>query len=530
MKRSFYTSGRTSNEAAFAYQLFVREFGTNNLPDCSNMCHESSGSALSETIGIGKGSVLLEDLDKAELIIIAGQNPGTNHPRMLTALEKAKENGARIVAVNPLPEAGLLRFKNPQRPKGVVGRGTQLADLFLQIKVNGDLALFQALNLLLLEAEDAEPGDVLDHRFIAEHTDGFDEFAAATRKLNWDERHRRDRAAPRPDRRTRRTRHSLAQHRGVLGDGPDTTQELGPHHSRDRELPPAARKHWSAGRRRLPGARSQQCAGRPHHGHLGERRSPSSSTRSSTSSASSRLVRTASTRSRRSARCATAESRSLSRWAATSQPRRQTRRRHSPRSRTCGSVSTSRRNSIARTPWSATSLSSCRHLGAPSTTCKPAGEQFVTVEDSMGMVHASSGVLAPASRYLLSEVAIVTPAGSRRARRREPGAVGRIRSRLRPHSRVDRTGSARLRRFQRTCSGARRVHVATSAARFAHVHDAKWPGRVHRERAGRTAARPWLPDPADDSFARPVQHHDLRPQRSLPRHPSRSPRGVRQPR
>ena len=126
----FYTSGRTSNEAAFAYQLFVRQFGTNNLPDCSNMCHESSGSALSETIGVGKGSVTLDDLDKAELIIIAGQNPGTNHPRMLIALEKAKENGAHIVAVNPLPEAGLLRFKNPQRPKGVVGHGTALADQF----------------------------------------------------------------------------------------------------------------------------------------------------------------------------------------------------------------------------------------------------------------------------------------------------------------------------------------------------------------------------------------------------------------
>ncbi|MDQ1487344.1 MAG: hypothetical protein QOJ62_3037, partial [Actinomycetota bacterium] len=112
----FYTSGRTSNEAAFVYQLFVRMFGTNNLPDCSNMCHESSGSALTETLGVGKATVTLDDLYQADLIIIAGQNPGTNHPRMLTALEKAKEQGARIVAVNPLPEAGLIRFKNPQRP------------------------------------------------------------------------------------------------------------------------------------------------------------------------------------------------------------------------------------------------------------------------------------------------------------------------------------------------------------------------------------------------------------------------------
>jgi molybdopterin-dependent oxidoreductase alpha subunit len=183
----FYTSGRTSNEAAFAYQLFVRGFGTNNMPDCSNMCHESSGAALTETIGIGKGSVSLEDLHHADLILVVGQNPGTNHPRMLSALEEAKQAGARVVAINPLPEAGLLRFKNPQRPTGVVGHGTTLADRFLQIRVNGDLALFQALGLLLLEAEDAAPGTVLDTAFIDAHTQGFDSYAAHVRKLSWDD-------------------------------------------------------------------------------------------------------------------------------------------------------------------------------------------------------------------------------------------------------------------------------------------------------------------------------------------------------
>ncbi|WP_431959867.1 FdhF/YdeP family oxidoreductase [Actinacidiphila sp. bgisy160] len=183
----FYTSGRTSNEAAFLYQLFAREFGTNNLPDCSNMCHESSGSALAETIGIGKGSVLLEDLYRADLIIVAGQNPGTNHPRMLSALEKAKESGARIVTINPLPEAGLQRFKNPQTPKGLAGGGTPLADLFLQIRLGGDQALFRALNKALLEAEDQAPGTVLDQAFIAGHTHGFDECAAAARATDPDE-------------------------------------------------------------------------------------------------------------------------------------------------------------------------------------------------------------------------------------------------------------------------------------------------------------------------------------------------------
>ncbi|MBY8887387.1 FdhF/YdeP family oxidoreductase [Streptomyces sp. PTM05] len=183
----FYTSGRTSNEAAFLYQLFAREFGTNNLPDCSNMCHESSGSALTETLGVGKGSVLLEDLYRADLIIVAGQNPGTNHPRMLSALEKAKAGGARIVSVNPLPEAGLERFKNPQTPKGLAGGGTSLTDLFLQIRLGGDQALFRLLNRLLLEADDRAPGTVLDTAFIDEHTHGYEEFAAAARAADWDE-------------------------------------------------------------------------------------------------------------------------------------------------------------------------------------------------------------------------------------------------------------------------------------------------------------------------------------------------------
>ncbi|MEU0485799.1 FdhF/YdeP family oxidoreductase [Streptosporangium sp. NPDC006013] len=183
----FYTSGRTSNEAAFAYQLLVRRFGTNNLPDCSNMCHESSGSALNETLGIGKGTVSLEDLYRADLIFVVGQNPGTNHPRMLSALERAKREGARIVAVNPLPEAGLLRFKNPQRPSGLVGKGTTLSDRFLQIRLNGDLALFKAMSLLLLEAEEAAPGTVIDRDFVEAHTHGFGEWAEDLRSLDWAE-------------------------------------------------------------------------------------------------------------------------------------------------------------------------------------------------------------------------------------------------------------------------------------------------------------------------------------------------------
>jgi len=180
----FYTSGRTSNEAAFVYQLMIRAFGTNNLPDCSNMCHESSGSALVETIGIGKGSVSVPDLENADLILIAGQNPGTNHPRMLSTLEKAKANGAKVIAINPLPEAGLMRFKDPQKVHGVVGDGVQIADEFLQIRIGGDQALFQGVGRLLLEAEDRNPGTVLDREFIDRHTAGFEECASHLRQVD----------------------------------------------------------------------------------------------------------------------------------------------------------------------------------------------------------------------------------------------------------------------------------------------------------------------------------------------------------
>ncbi|MBS1524251.1 MAG: FdhF/YdeP family oxidoreductase [Bacteroidetes bacterium] len=173
---TFYTSGRTSNEASFVYQLFVREFGTNNMPDCSNMCHESSGTALSEVIGIGKGTVTLNDFYDTDVIIIMGQNPGTNHPRMLTSLEKAKKNGSKIIAINPLHEAGLTAFKDPQTVKGFLGIGTKLADLYLQVRINGDMALFQAIEKLLLEAERNEPGQVFDQQFIKDSTVGYTEF------------------------------------------------------------------------------------------------------------------------------------------------------------------------------------------------------------------------------------------------------------------------------------------------------------------------------------------------------------------
>ena len=192
---AFYTSGRTSNEAAFLWQLFVRQLGTNNLPDCSNMCHESSGVALGETIGIGKGTVTLEDFEKAEAIFVIGQNPGTNHPRMLTSLEAAKARGATIVSVNPLPEVGTERFKNPQdfmHPlkawSTLLGDGARLADLWLQPRIGGDLALFKGIMKEMLAAEEAAgPGTVFDQAFIAAHTHGYEALVADLRATAWDD-------------------------------------------------------------------------------------------------------------------------------------------------------------------------------------------------------------------------------------------------------------------------------------------------------------------------------------------------------
>jgi molybdopterin-dependent oxidoreductase alpha subunit len=181
---AFYTSGRTSNEASFTYQLFVREFGTNNMPDCSNMCHESTSVALAEAIGIGKGTVTLNDFYETDVIIVMGQNPGTNHPRMLTALQKAKEKGSKIIAINPLMEAGLMGFKNPQTVKGILGITTQLADLYLQVKINGDMAVLQGIEKLLYEAEVADPGKVFDHDFIKYNTVGYTEFLHKLKEFN----------------------------------------------------------------------------------------------------------------------------------------------------------------------------------------------------------------------------------------------------------------------------------------------------------------------------------------------------------
>jgi molybdopterin-dependent oxidoreductase alpha subunit len=191
----FYTSGRTSNEAAFLYQLFVRQFGTNNLPDCSNMCHESSGTALVESIGLGKATVRLSDFKKTDLVIVIGQNPGTNAPRMMSSLQDAKRAGAKMLAINPLPEAGLMNFVNPNPqhypnplmfPVALLSnKGTQLADLHLPIRIGGDMAVLKGMMKVLLAREIAQPGTVLDEQFIAEYTDGIDHLRSVLDATSW---------------------------------------------------------------------------------------------------------------------------------------------------------------------------------------------------------------------------------------------------------------------------------------------------------------------------------------------------------
>lgn len=183
---AFYTSGRTSNEAAYLYQLMVRALGTNNLPDCSNLCHESSGVALKHTIGIGKGTVRLADFELADLIFVVGQNPGTNHPRMLSTLRAARLRGATIVSVNPLIEPGLVRFSHPQEPADLLSLGAEISDKFVRVQVGGDQALFRALNKRLLELERSCPG-AIDRAFIAEHTTGIVELEAAAQAASYDE-------------------------------------------------------------------------------------------------------------------------------------------------------------------------------------------------------------------------------------------------------------------------------------------------------------------------------------------------------
>jgi molybdopterin-dependent oxidoreductase alpha subunit len=409
----FYTSGRAGNEPAFVLQLFARAFGTNNLPDCSNMCHESSGAALHETLGVGKGNVSLTDIYHADLILTLGQNPGSNHPRMLSALEECKRRGGRIVAVNPLPEAGLLRFKNPQTPRGVIGRGTQIADDFLQIRLGGDLALFQALNLLLLEAEEAAPGTVLDRSFIESHTSGFADFAEHIHKtVNW------------PDvlAATGLTREEIEHVRDLVMDSERViicwAMGLTQHKHgvpTIRELVNLLLMRGSIGK---PG--SGVCPVRGHSNVQGDRtmgiweQMPQKFLDdlgrefSFTPPAAHGLDTVNSIRAMREGRIKVFLGLAGNFVRAT--PDSRVTEEAMRRCRLTVHISTKLNRSHAVCGETALILPT---LGRSERDLQAGGEQFITVEDSMSQVHASHGRLEPASKLLLSEVAIL----SRLARR-----------------------------------------------------------------------------------------------------------------
>ncbi|MEU1119770.1 MULTISPECIES: FdhF/YdeP family oxidoreductase [unclassified Streptomyces] len=396
----FYTSGRTSNEAAFLYQLFARELGTNNLPDCSNMCHESSGSALTETIGIGKGSVLLEDLYKSDLIIVAGQNPGTNHPRMLSALEKAKNNGAKIITVNPLPEAGLERFKNPQTPQGML-KGTALTDLFLQIRLGGDQALFRLLNKLILETDGA-----VDEAFVREHTHGYEDFVQAARAADWDDTLRA--TGLERDRIEEALRMVLASKRTVVCWAMGLTQHK---HAVPtiREVVNFLLLRGNIGR---PGA--GVCPVRGHSNVQGdrtmgifERPAPAflDALEKEFGFAPPRhhgldVVRAIKALRDGEAKVFFAMGGNF----VAASPDTDVTEAAMRKARLTVHVSTKLNRSHAVTGARALILPT---LGRTERDVQGGGEQFVTVEDSMGMVHASRGRLEPAGKQLLSEPAIV---------------------------------------------------------------------------------------------------------------------------
>ncbi|MET7531690.1 FdhF/YdeP family oxidoreductase [Streptomyces goshikiensis] len=396
----FYTSGRTSNEAAFLFQLFAREFGTNNLPDCSNMCHESSGSALNETIGIGKGSVSLEDLHQADLIIVAGQNPGTNHPRMLSALEKAKASGAKIISVNPLPEAGMERFKNPQTPVGML-KGTALNDLFLQIRIGGDQALFRLLNKLVINTEGAT-----DQAFIREHTHGYEDLVTAAKDTDWDETLTAT-GLTRPDI-ERALAMILASERTIVCWAMGLTQHK---HSvaTIREVVNLLLLRGNIGR---PGA--GVCPVRGHSNVQGDRtmgifERPAPAFLDAldeefgiTSPRGHGYDVVRSIEALRDGKAKVLFAMGGNFVGAT--PDTTVTEAAIRRASLTVHVSTKLNRSHAVTGRRALILPT---LGRTDKDVQAAGKQFVTVEDSMGMVHASRGNLTPASPHLLSEPAIV---------------------------------------------------------------------------------------------------------------------------
>lgn len=401
----FYTSGRTSNEAAFLYQLFVRQYGTNNLPDCSNMCHESSGRAMGETLGVGKGTVTLKDFEYADAIFIIGQNPGTNHPRMLTALQEAARRGCCIVSINPLPEPGLMRFKHPQELLGILGAGTKLTSLFLQVRINGDVALLKGIMKEMLEEEERS-GGIFDKEFIARHTTGFEEFIADLRATQWGVIEQESgisrlqireaaRVAMKAERMIVCWAMGLTQHRNAVGNIQEIVNLL---LLRGQFGKPGAGACPVRGHSNVQGDRTMGIWERPTEQFLDN------------------LERVFGFKPPRHHGYDTVEA---------------IKAMHEGRAKVFFALGGNFLSATPDTRYTAEALARCRltvhvstklnrsHLvtgrralilpclGRTELDMQASGAQFVSVEDSMSVVHASQGCLRPASEHLLSEPAIV---------------------------------------------------------------------------------------------------------------------------
>ena len=402
----FYTSGRTSNEAAFLYQLFVRQFGTNNLPDCSNMCHESSGAALNQTIGIGKGTVTLEDIEQTDCLFIIGQNPGTNHPRMLTSLETMVRNGGKIVSVNPLQETGLRAFSHPQKLSGLLGKATPLSTLHLPVRLNGDLPFLKGMLKCILEAENNNSGTVVDHAFIEKHTRGYEAMVAESTAVEWSDLEAQSGLS---EDQIRRAAHCFIEAEEVI-----TCWAMGltQHHNAVETIREIVNLHLLTGKIGRP--RSGLCPVRGHSNVQGDRtmgiweKMPEAFLQ--------KLETTFQFKAPRKHGYDTCEA---------------IEAMHAGKARVFFGLGGNFLSASPDTHYTAAAMRRCRltahvstklnrgHLitgtralilpclGRTETDTQTTGPQWVTVENSMGVVQSSEGRLPPAAPGLLSEVAII---------------------------------------------------------------------------------------------------------------------------
>ena len=517
----FYTSGRTSNEAAFLYQLFARELGTNNLPDCSNLCHESSGVALKQAIGVGKGTVQLDDFARADVILIIGQNPGTNHPRMMTTLQAAARRGCRIVSINPLPEVALARFQHPQNPLEALGPGTPIASMHLPVRVGGDVALLKGVMKELLEEDVRRGGQVVDHAFIASRTDGFAAFADALAAEPWDalcDASGIDRDAMRAlaellagtQRIIACWAMGLTQHVHAIANIQEVANLL---LLRGALGKPGAGLCPVRGHSNVQGDRTMGIDHRPPGALLDalEQRYGFSPPRQHGLDVVGAIEAMAAGRARllfalggnflSASPDTAATERALAGCLLTAHVSTKLNRAH---------LATGRQALILP----------C--LGRSERDVQAAGPQFVTVEDSMGCVHRSQGVLAPAGPALRSEPAIVAGAGAGGAGRALARALVVAGRGLRPHPRRHRRRHPRLRGHEPARARARRLRVAEPGARGALPHRRR-PRPVHGSPRAAPGAGARAAAADHDPQPRSVQHDDLRPGRSLPRHQRRPP-------